>query len=450
MSNSTLKCLYRVAVISDIHAHSEKMDVTSGKEIPSWVSQAISSTARHKNPLVDLHAYIKQHGITADLLLCPGDIADKANEAALDYAWKELQSIATTMKVTQVIGAVGNHDLHSRPTPALSSPPTSSSIDTPGIPLGIATPAATPNAKIRELNPTYPVTDPEEFRRYWSDQIASYFDDYCRVVTLNSCAAHGYISEGTEEYKRGRFTEEAEQRLLDLVASTDVHAVNILLTHHHPQQITDLQFSDTSAMLRGDRLLKLLGSGDYGSWIVVHGHRHVPFFTLGPGDNDRPYVFSAGSVGVILHPLFYPTRPQNQFYILEFDLVEIERRGTGLFGFLNAWNWHLGKGWQFAGDSDTIPARSGFGSRTPVSSLARQVAEFIRAKAANHSGPVGVFEEEVTRACPDIAFLMPTERERFRGQLEKEGISVGTHPRQRSKLLFVYTNDAPLQQGFRV
>jgi len=70
--------------------------------------------------------------------------------------------------------------------------------------------------------------------------------------------------------------------------------------------------------------------------MIVHGHRHVPFLQLGSGDNDRPFVFSAGSIGVVLHPYYYPTRPPNQFYILEFDLSEAASRGTGLFGFVNA------------------------------------------------------------------------------------------------------------------
>jgi len=86
-------------------------------------------------------------------------------------------------------------------------------------------------------------------------------------------------------------------------------------------------------------------------------------------------------------------------------------------------------------------ADSGVGLR--VAALAAQVAEFNQAKAsANPSTHTfGMLEEEVAGVCPDIAFLLPSERERFKEWLRREGITVGRHPRKRTRLLFVYTQD---------
>jgi hypothetical protein len=295
-----------------------------------------------------------------------------------------------------------------------------------------------PAAKIRQLNPTYPLRDAAENSKHWSDHVGVYEDEHARVVTVNSCAAHGYIFEGTPEYERGRFTAEVETTLKNILDASTPKAINLLVTHHHPQAITETQFADNSTMVGGDRLIRLLGQGAYGAWMIIHGHRHVPHFQLGAGDNDRPLVFSAGSLGVILHPVFYPTKPPNQFYVIEFDLTETSARGNGLLGFINAWNWNHGNGWQPAGDSDPIPERSGFGSRSPVSALVRQITDVMKQRALNDK-PVVLDEEEVAAACPDLHFTMPSERRRLVDQLRSSGILVGRHPLRRQSLVFVLT-----------
>lgn len=431
MCSAPANSKYRVAVVSDIHAYSSAT-IASGATPPSWVTSA--ELSRHRNPLKDLDDYVKANSITADLLLCPGDIADKADEPSLEYAWDKIQIIARSMACKLVVGAVGNHDLHSRPKAPAASVVGTSIISSPF-----------PSAKVRDLVPPFPLADGNECRRYWSDQVAEYSDDQCRVVTLNSCASHGYIHEGSEEYTKGRFSEEAEEKLVQLLTTSKSRPVNILLTHHHPQTITDLRFTDNSTMIRGDRLLNILGSGEYGSWMVVHGHRHVPHFHFASGDNDRAYVFSAGSIGVILSTHFYPTKPPNQFYVVEFDLDQISERGTGLLGLVNAWNWHLGTGWQPAAETDPIPAQSGFGNRLPATHLAEQVASLIKGKAKDRQGDVIMLEDEVARSYPDISFLLPTEREKFKNSLEHAGVSVGRSPRQKTKLLFAYNYNVAVE-----
>ncbi|MEY9180901.1 putative amidohydrolase [Bradyrhizobium sp. USDA 326] len=420
MSEISQQRVYSVAVISDIHAYTAS-SIAADATPPSWVTQA--EVSRNRNPLRDLEEYVSAHKIEVDLLLCPGDFSDKADVSGLEYAWDKLQSIARAMKCKLLIGAAGNHDLHSR---AAGSDPTRVS--------------PSPHAKIRDLIPRFPLPNEAECLRYWSDQIAQYADSHCQVITLNSCASHGYIFESSDEYTKGRFSEEAEAKLLELVEQSTPRPINILLTHHHPQTITDLTFTDGSRMVRGDRLLNILGSGKYGSWMVIHGHRHVPHFHAASGDTDRAYVFSAGSVGVILSTHFYPSRPPNQFYVLQFDLQEIESRGTGIFGRVNAWNWNLGIGWHPAGENDPIPAQSGFGNRLPASFLADQVASLMKSRASESGGDVIMLEDDIAKAYPDVAFLLPSEREKFRDCLEQKGISVGRSPREKTKLLFACTH----------
>lgn len=420
-----VKSVYRIAVASDLHAHTNSMDYTAGKDIPSWITPAAGPTTK-QNPLADLHTLIAEAGLSADILLCPGDIADKADDTAMTYAWQELQHIGTKLNVSGIIGSVGNHDLHSR---APAGTPAGTGVS--GNPL--------PQAYIRTLTPSFPVANADENRRFWSDHIAISQDAVCRVVTLNSCASHGYIHEGSDEFAKGRFSPETEAQLLQLIKETDTKPINILLTHHHPQKVSEVSFTDNSTMIRGDRLINLLGTGEYGSWMIIHGHRHVASFQLGQGDNDRPYIFSAGSLGVILHTLFYPERPPNQFYMIEFDLAKIEDQG-GLYGTIKAWDWHFGKGWKRAEDNAAVPAKSGFGSKMQPGLLAKRVAEYITGKASGaQGGPVYcVTEDDVAGLFPDIAYLMPTERSRFKAALEKLNISAGRHPTMPDKFIFAY------------
>jgi predicted MPP superfamily phosphohydrolase len=419
----------RIAVVSDLHAHDMSMDRTAGKKIPSWISQKPVIYPPRNNPLTDLKQFVIDHEIKADIVVCPGDIADQANDAALRYAWQDLHSFKSAVGAIDLIASVGNHDVH-RSIPATPENPSASGVDYATISsTGLDSAGSSPLTTVRQLSPTFPVQDSQECNNYWSNHIAAYSSENIRIVTLNSCASHGYITSGTPEYERGRFTELAESALGSYLSNSESKAVNILVTHHHPQQITDLQFTDHSTMLRGDRLLSLLGSGKYGHWMIIHGHRHLPFFQLGPGDNDRPLVFSAGSVGVILDPFYYPSRPPNQFYILEFDLNEMASRSTGLLGRIHAWNWSLGLGWQTSGDSDHFPARSGFGNRTPIDVLVSS----IRRQFESRSTKV-LTEADLAEGLPDFRYLLPSERSKFLELIAHQGIAVATHPRDKSQL----------------
>lgn len=431
---------FRIAVVADIHAHALEMDKAGKERIPSWVSEKTATAPTRQNPLTDLLELAKADKLKVDVFLCAGDLADKADDAALNYAWQALQTISSQMGAKLIVGTVGNHDLHSR-SPATAA----AAAAVPIIPVavgaktGIVTTSPIPSARVKELKPPYPVQDESEFRRYWAEHIALVEEGPCRIVTINSCASHGYIFEDSPEYIRGRFDNATERKLTDALASLKPVPINIALVHHHPLTITEANFTDESTMIRGDSLLRLLGTGNFGSWMVVHGHRHIPFFLLGPGDSDRPFIFSAGSIGIIHDTLYYPTRPPNQFYIIEFDISDDPQR-TGLFGRILAWNWIHGVGWKHALDSDSIPWGAGFGNRTPVQEIAKKIFAALK-KAQNGKGAEEICiltEDNLSTECPDLKYLMPSEREKLRHVLETMAVSVSRHPNDRRKLMFVY------------
>ncbi|MCZ4093643.1 hypothetical protein [Sinorhizobium psoraleae] len=125
--------------------------------------------------------------------------------------------------------------------------------------------------------------------------------------------------------------------------------------------------------------------------------------------------------------------------MIEFDLAKIEEQG-GLYGTIKAWDWHFGKGWKRAEDSASVPAKSGFGSKTQPLLLAKRVAEYIIKKASSSGGLLCLElpKDEVAASFPDISYLMPTERIRFKSALETLHISTGRHPTSPDKFIFAY------------
>src|SRR5207247_8648242 len=73
-------------------------------------------------------------------------------------------------------------------------------------------------------------------------------------------------------------------------------------------------------MLGGAELLQLLSAGDYGEWLVIHGHKHLPKLSYAQGATAAtPVVFAAGSLCACLASRIQAVA-RNQFYILDFPL----------------------------------------------------------------------------------------------------------------------------------
>jgi len=73
--------IYRIAIVSDVHAHTL-----------TWLPQRNTKYRRgfrrplpeaQPKPVMRPHSFITEQKLTADLLLCPGDIADRADPAGL-------------------------------------------------------------------------------------------------------------------------------------------------------------------------------------------------------------------------------------------------------------------------------------------------------------------------------------------------------------------------------
>lgn len=331
----------RVAVLSDLHAYGE------GKERPSFLDVRATALPLHHHPISSLKHLINKDSLTSDLLLCPGDLGHRASVLGIEYAWAQLHDVGQAIGAKLVSATAGNHDMDSR-----------------HIYTGFAS-----DRTLKQLVPPFPLAG-DSWDKYWARHYVIVNDPNYRLVLLNSSAYHGNTAEEKNHGRVDTFTlDQIKDDLLRLPPSD----LNILLCHHHPQQHSEFGLGEDDVMKHGQQLLDLLGSGELGQWLVIHGHKHHPKITYASGSSLSPVVFAAGSFSFKLQ-MELDSIARNQFYILEFYASDL--REFGLVGTARAWDWVLGSGWVPATTRSGLPSSFGFGSRDPRS-LAIQVEQVL-------------------------------------------------------------------------
>ena len=362
----------RVAVVSDLHAFDRTL--IEG-DAPSFYDISTTTDDPLRSPTAGLLQLLIAKGTTADVLLIPGDISDKAHPTALQHAWAWINKCGELLGA-KVVATPGNHDMDSRHV--------YNSHDPRGVLLGLA--------------PLFPLpTEPESVNdRFWARNFVVLVGSFGRVIIVNSAAFHGGASD---EIKHGRI---ADSTLRELTSALErdrqvAYPANILVCHHHPKQHREIgTWADYERMENGDGLLDLLGSGKYGEWILVHGHKHFPKFEYAGGGSASALILSAGSLSASLYPEI-AGRARNQFY-----LMEIDRSVTSLRGRVLAWDWSLGQGWMRAsGRGSGLPAVAGFGWRGSIPEMTERIASLV-------SEPFALWDS-IRQAIPELDFTLPAD-----------------------------------------
>lgn len=170
---TTPRLALRVLVLSDLHYTTAPSNDAAG----SWLTTDTPKT-NQDHPLFALNDLLKDQP-PIDLILCAGDICDKADGTALAQAWRELNDLAAHSGA-RLIATVGNHDLDSRD---------SKEIDPRGV--------------LYDLSPAFPSGDEAIRDKYWARNFAIIDGPLSeqaatvpwRVATVNSSAFHGYSSK---------------------------------------------------------------------------------------------------------------------------------------------------------------------------------------------------------------------------------------------------------------
>jgi 3',5'-cyclic AMP phosphodiesterase CpdA len=369
----------QILVLSDIHAFGARSNPASE---PSWTKANVTTLG----PFSALERLLAEaEAPNADIILCPGDICDQADEQGLSYAWNRLTSLASQLGA-QLVATAGNHDLDSR----------------------FLTSRFNPKGTLQRLAPPFPHASHGASDQYWARNYAAIVDGSTLVVTLNSAAFHGYHNDDQmmAEFNHGRVSEETVSDLYATLDGMDLRGIEhrLLLCHHHPQMIGPFPDVEGDSAMKDAHLLLNRLSGDAAPWLIVHGHRHYPDLSYAQGGANSPVIFSAGSFSRRLGDI-YEGKVANQFY--EITLLGSGAReavGLDIAGTFRTWTWGHSEGWIPAPERTGLPRRGGFGARGGLASIRAA----IRAELQRY-GPSGTSWEAIAAAVPAVRYLLPTD-----------------------------------------
>jgi len=352
--------------LSDLHA-APKSAEEGNHEVKLFTDVGSASPLEH--PLLSLEAFITQSGLTADLIVCPGDMTNRANPQALCYVWDGLHKLKALLKSTAIIATVGNHDVDSRGHVVDSFP----------------------RESLMRLSPRFPIDDDQLADHYWAHgyyitQIAG-----ARILVINSCWLH----ESRNDLDRGVVTSYTLEKLRKDLAVVSSTKINIAVCHHHPHSHSELALGSEDVMRNGQQLIDLLA--DSGSWLIVHGHKHHPKVEYAAGQDDQPIVLACGSFsGRLEGP--NATVSRNYFHVVDIDLQADSIQGT-----VKSWTWISGVGWkQYADAESRFPSEFGFGFHGKLAPLADSIPL--------HMNGEKIMEwQDLVLKVPALSLLMPKQ-----------------------------------------
>ncbi|MGK0378949.1 MAG: metallophosphoesterase superfamily enzyme [Patiriisocius sp.] len=331
----------KILVISDLHAiscHGERTDshlFFEGKE-SDWGNSLIN--------------YIKELELTIDVLICAGDIANKANKLSFENGWSFINQLKEELGISHLLCVPGNHDHQSRDGKDFS-----------------------PKHQLQFCAPIFPLDCVIKNTHFWAWNWTHVESNLFNSVLINTSAYHGYM----DEFKHGRVAVEVSNQISDFLRTTvKEKPFNIMVCHHHPEKMEYVDGDyDVEVMEGGGYLLRKIEEADVGPWLIVHGHKHFASITYAKSGCSAPStILSAGSVSAKLNPN-YETRTSNQFYIVDINLEETEKSGK-LKGQFNTFEWSIQRGWG-PSRSQNLPAQGGFGSSVTNKEIITKVKELL-------------------------------------------------------------------------
>lgn len=372
-----------LAVVSDLHCQEETV---SPRE--SWLIACASRLPAGHHPIQALLALIRQEEISADVVVCPGDLANRISRAGMIQSWYHLEEIKRELKSTLLITTLGNHDVdcHKKHNQ-----------DPFYIP--------------KNLIETFPAPSDSTLQDFWQK---GFFvingPSESQFLVLNTVISHH--DEITA--RRGSFDDERIRRLDDYLTAQSggssalvANRHRIAVMHHHPVLHSSTRFSSSDVLEFGDQLLDVLRK--HGFRFIVHGHRHEPRITRLSSGLREQFVLAAGSFSAILTELSTSTR--NLFHIVR---LRIERPSDRFIGEVLTWEYHKGPGWRKSTIvSATLPHLARFCSPRPTVSI-----DEIRDACLGAPGTI-LRSTQLYERFPALGLLLPDELADLSKDLDK-------------------------------
>jgi predicted phosphodiesterase len=351
----------KIAVISDLHC---KHSSAEGPVKSTLLYSDDITGTELTNPIKALKKLIKMEEIICDILICPGDIADKADPQGLSSGWNYLESIRTALDAKILVATVGNHDVNTR-----------------------CLPSEDPNAVLLSLDEKFPIPDPALQTQYWHEAFCTLPFGDSLLFIFNSCYTHRNPDSGKKSQIDQAHLLSIGNHLKEI--NTQGYKYKIAICHHHPINHGNLSVPDDDLISNGDELVKLLEM--YGFQIVIHGHKHEPRLSY----KDSIPVFCAGSLSSTQN--VNDLRIENTFHVIE--LNEYERKGV-----IDTWVLIPRRGWIKKLDT-FFPCFTGFGYRGNINELAQKCITWLKIRNVDSTT-----YKSLKKEIPELDFLTPTDQ----------------------------------------
>jgi len=357
----------KVLVVSDLHATTKESESKDSKLIFQ------NDISEFGEGIID---FIKSTNEKIDILICAGDIANKADIKSFEKGWSFLNKLKYELKIPHFLCVPGNHDHASRNADF------------------------SPKHHLQFIDPPFPLDCHAKNTHFWAWNWTDIEFEHFNSVLINTSAYHGY----GDQYKHGRIATEVSDQIYNKINSPSFNkkTFNLLLCHHHPIKMESVDKASDGEVIDGaEYLLNKLQSVDKGPWLIVHGHKHFAEITIGASTNGSPpTILSAGSVSAMLYSEI-EDRTSNQMYVLDIDLSKTMDEDK-LVGTFIAYEYAMGFGWRHS-ESPNLPAKGGFGSIHSPQNVLTKVKGML--------GDAGSFlsEEDLAPVFEMIKYFTPGE-----------------------------------------
>jgi len=360
----------KITIISDLHCC-----LSSEDEDYRTTNLYCDSPRKPSNhhPVESLLKLIKEKKLRSDILLCPGDLTNKASKEGFSSAWSYVHEINTALKSKLLAATLGNHDVDSKFKHSEDA-------------FEIA----------RSIKNSFPVNEEKHEKDFWKDSFCIIEKPKLDLLIFNSSYSH-INSDNAKYCIIEPFILEKMEDKLKLLKRNKPY--KIALCHHHPMKHSNLDYKDNDSIEQGDNFIRLLDK--YGFQIIIHGHKHDPRLTY--GINGFP-VLASGSFSSLMNQR--ETGYRNIFHQL--TLLPNLRKGL-----LESYEFSLTHGW--FDKRAMFPKNTGFGCHDNLDDLANKCKDWLNSQDNKDSA----YFKNLIIDIPEIKYLIPDHSENFKDLLLK-------------------------------
>lgn len=365
-----------IAVISDLHCHGPQ-DLENG-QLESYLIAGKPRVPIEQHPAQALVDLVKRSEIKADVIICCGDMANKASQIGLSTAYDILRAdLLPTLGSKALLCTLGNHDVASR--------------------------SSDPFAIAKNTHPDFPVSDPIAKNQFWAEGFClQRFDDLVDFLILNT--AHNHWNEALAE--TGTFEVSSISALDRYLTKESPAPVRIVVLHHHPILYPSSKLHSESILTTGATLVECLSK--HGFKVIIHGHRHLPRVCRQIVGGNEILVFCAGSFSAMLTEDRSITR--NVFHLCE---LIFDTHTRNIHGNIKTWEYSISEGWNpTTKRSSQLPHIANFGP-LPSDNLGLVIANYCSSNKVEY-----LDKGCLMNIAPSLDYLLPDESDKLSKELE--------------------------------